>query len=123
MISGVDPNQPIANIMRDTLSHIVLAVLFVSFARWFYIHWRFWSILRDEEPFLSDELSRVPFAHIRGLGWINFALERRYRELDSKRLQEAGDAMVTAYERAGVSWAFLWLALAILFGVSLLVSS
>ena len=109
--------------MQETLGFVVIGVLVASLVRWVYVHWRFWSILRDEQPVLYKELSRVAFAHAKGLGWINFALERRYRELGSERLQKAGDALVNAYGRFQVSWAFLWLAFSIWFGVSLLLSS
>ena len=109
--------------MQETLGFVVLGVLIASLARWIYVHWRFWSILRDEQPVLSKELSGVAFAHARGLGWINFALERKYRELGTERLQKAGDALVNAYGKFQMSWAFFWLALAIWFGVSLLLFS
>jgi hypothetical protein len=109
--------------MQETLGFVVIGVFVASSARWIYVHWRFWSILRDEQPVLSKELSGVAFAHARGLGWINFALERKYRGFGSERLQKAGDALVNAYGRFQMSWAFLWLAFAILFGVSLLLPS
>lgn len=109
--------------MQETLGFVVFGVLAASFARWIYLHWRFWSILRKEQPVLSKKLSKVAFANARGLGWINFALERKYRELGSERLQNAGDALVNAYGKFQMSWAFLWLALAIWFGASLLLSS
>ena len=100
-----------------------MVVFAASFARWIFVHWRFWSILRHEQPVLSKKLSGIALASAGGLGWINFALERKYRGLGSKRLQRAGDALVNAYGKFQMSWAFLWLAFAVWFGVSLLLFS
>jgi hypothetical protein len=110
-------------VVQKTIELIVYGVVAASFARWIYVHWRFWSILREEQPELSKKLSSIPFAGVRGRSWIDFAIAKKHRGLGSERLEKAGDALVNAYGKFQMSWAFLWLAFAIWFGVNLLISS
>ena len=107
--------------MNESLEFAAIAIFFASFARWLYVHWRFWSIFRAEQPELSKELSGDTLASARGRGWVNFALEGKYRELGSERLRKAGDSLVKARARFQILIAIYVLAFAIWFGVSLLV--
>jgi hypothetical protein len=79
--------------------------------------------LREEQPKLLEELSRDAFAFAKGRGWINFALERKYRAFESERLQKAGDSLVNAISRFQTFLAIYFLVFAIWFGVSLLINA
>ncbi len=102
--------------MQTTLGYIVLGGFGALFARWIYVHWRFWSVLREEKPGLSRELSSEALGYAKGRGWINYAMDGKHRESGSDRLQSAGDALVSAYGKFQVSLAVLWLIGAVFVG-------
>lgn len=116
-----DPNLPVTKIVNEFLQIVLIGVFAATVAHWLYAHWRFRSILRQEQPKLLEELSRDAFAFAKGRGWINFALERKYRALGSERLQKAGDSLVNAIRQFLTLLAIYFLIFAIWFGVSLLV--
>jgi hypothetical protein len=68
--------------VQETISVTAIGVFGALLSRWICVHWRFWSIMCDEESAIPGELSKIACAHARGFGWINFAPEYNYRGLD-----------------------------------------
>ncbi len=95
--------------MQTAFGYIVIGGFVALFARWVYVHWRFWSVVREEKPELYRELSGEAFAYARGRGWINYALDGKHRGTGIDRLEKAGDALASAYGSFQVSLAVLWL--------------
>ena len=106
--------------MQELAGILVLSFFVASFTRWLFLHWRFRSILREEKPELARKLRGIGISYSSGSEWIDFALEKKYRNLGSERLEIAGDALVNAYGKFQVSWVLIWFFGSILFGVVLL---
>lgn len=105
--------------MNEAFGILIIGILVGSFVRWIYLHWRFRAVLREEKPELAKHLRAAGMPYSLGAEWVDFALLGKHRTLGSERLRQAGDTLVRDHGKFQISWAILWVVLAVLFGVSL----
>jgi hypothetical protein len=78
---------------------LALVALFILAAGyWGYIHLSFWRTLKAEAPEAYREHSEFnALKYTSGFGWIDYALSRKYRLLENRRITAAGDRLCRAY--------------------------
>jgi hypothetical protein len=76
---------------------IILLIYASVMAYWFYVHYRFWRLLKSEVPDTYKKYSGFSFLAPGGFLWIEYALRRGYKELENARVRCAGENLCKAY--------------------------
>ena len=87
------------------MDQVIGLVLLGGFGYFYYTHLIFWKTFKAEAPEIYRENSEYSLIkYVAGFQWIDFALQKKYRDLGNTKLTIAGDRLCQVYMGAtGIS--------------------
>ena len=82
----------------------------------FYALLRFWRAFKEEAPDIYKQYNKYSFFSVGGFPWIDYALSRRYKNINNIRITKAGDLLCKAYLGASSVITFLMLMVPVIIG-------
>ena len=80
------------------MDQLIGLVLLAGFGYFYYTHLIFWKTFKSEAPEVYRENSEYSFLrYVAGFQWIDYALQKKYRELENPKLTKAGDRLCQVY--------------------------